>query len=153
MKINIKKILTVSLYKTILISGMLTLLITPLLWLSSSGNINWILFANIISFIGTLTLLYPFINYVYPYMITRTGTFLLTSLLTIVSIWLNITTITLSMPYDYIYEATYLDTFEIGGKNKSMKQIKNISNAYLVKDDIESGTGNIIPLWMFGMMY
>lgn len=44
-------------------------------------------------------------------------------------------------------------TFEIGGKNKSKKQIKNTANAYVVKDDIEIGSDNIIPLWLFGFLY
>jgi len=43
--------------------------------------------------------------------------------------------------------------FEIGGANKNNKQIKNVENAYIVKDDIEYGFGNIIPLWHFGMLY
>ncbi|MFO7790069.1 MAG: AAA family ATPase [Bacteroidales bacterium] len=43
--------------------------------------------------------------------------------------------------------------FEIGGKNKTRKQIKNLENAWVVKDDIEYGIGNTIPLWHFGMMY
>lgn len=44
-------------------------------------------------------------------------------------------------------------TFEIGGKNKSQKQIANTNEAYLVKDDIEYGYDNIIPLWAFGLTY
>ncbi len=44
-------------------------------------------------------------------------------------------------------------TFEIGGKNKSQRQIKNISDSYVVKDNIETGTMNIIPLWLFGFLY
>lgn len=44
-------------------------------------------------------------------------------------------------------------TFEIGGKNKGQKQIKNIENSYIVKDDIETGVMNIIPLWLFGLIY
>jgi hypothetical protein len=44
-------------------------------------------------------------------------------------------------------------TFEIGGKSKSKKQIAEISDAYLIKDDIEYGFGNTIPLWHFGLMY
>ena len=44
-------------------------------------------------------------------------------------------------------------TFEIGGKGKSQKQIQNIENSYIVKDDIEFGMQNIIPLWMFGFTY
>jgi len=44
-------------------------------------------------------------------------------------------------------------TFEVGGKNKGQKQIKDIENGYIVKDDIESGYLNVIPLWQFGLTY
>lgn len=44
-------------------------------------------------------------------------------------------------------------TFEVGGKNKTQKQIEGIENAYLVKDDIKYGYKNIIPLWAFGLTY
>lgn len=44
-------------------------------------------------------------------------------------------------------------TFEIGGKNKQQKQIQGITDAYIVKDDIEYGYQNIIPLWHFGFNY
>ena len=44
-------------------------------------------------------------------------------------------------------------TFEIGGKNKKHKQISNIPNAYIIKDDIEYAYMNTIPLWMFGFVY
>ncbi|GHT73998.1 hypothetical protein FACS189456_5010 [Bacteroidia bacterium] len=44
-------------------------------------------------------------------------------------------------------------TFEIGGKSKNHKQIANIENAYIVKDDIEYGYQNSIPLWAFGLNY
>ncbi len=43
--------------------------------------------------------------------------------------------------------------FEIGGKNKKKKQIENIPNSYIVKDDIINGFGNVIPLWHFGFLY
>lgn len=43
--------------------------------------------------------------------------------------------------------------FEVGGKNKTKSQIKNIENSFLVKDDIEIGFGNTIPLYIFGLMY
>ena len=43
--------------------------------------------------------------------------------------------------------------FEVGGKNKGLKQIKTAENGFLVKDDIESGFFNTIPLWHFGLMY
>jgi len=44
-------------------------------------------------------------------------------------------------------------TFEVGGKNKTQKQIADIVNAYIVKDDIEYGYKNVIPLWAFGFNY
>lgn len=52
---------------------------------------------------------------------------------------------------DFIVDKKYI--FEIGGKNKSKKQIKNLNNAYVVADDIEFGNGNRIPLWLFGFIY
>ncbi len=44
-------------------------------------------------------------------------------------------------------------TFEVGGKNKKQTQIKEAANGMVVKDDIEYGISNILPLWQFGMMY
>lgn len=44
-------------------------------------------------------------------------------------------------------------TFEIGGRKKGQKQISEIDNAYVVKDDIETGFANVIPLWVFGLLY
>jgi predicted AAA+ superfamily ATPase len=43
--------------------------------------------------------------------------------------------------------------FEIGGKNKTKKQIKEIENSFVVRDDIEIGSNRIIPLWLFGFLY
>ena len=44
-------------------------------------------------------------------------------------------------------------TFEIGGKSKGMKQIKEANEGYIVKDQIEYSSGNILPLWWFGLNY
>ena len=44
-------------------------------------------------------------------------------------------------------------TFEVGGKSKSQKQIEGLKNAYIVKDDIEFGYFNVLPLWAFGLNY
>lgn len=43
--------------------------------------------------------------------------------------------------------------FEVGGKEKGLKQIKAAEKGYLVKDDIETGYLNTIPIWHFGLMY
>ena len=44
-------------------------------------------------------------------------------------------------------------TFEIGGRKKGQKQIENVREGYIVKDDIETGYANVIPLWAFGLNY
>lgn len=44
-------------------------------------------------------------------------------------------------------------TFEIGGRKKGKKQIEDVRNGRIVKDDIETGHGIVIPLWYFGMNY
>ena len=44
-------------------------------------------------------------------------------------------------------------TFEIGGRKKGQKQIDSVKEGYVVKDDIEFGFSNIIPLWAFGLLY
>ena len=44
-------------------------------------------------------------------------------------------------------------TFEIGGKSKKFNQIKDISNSYVVSDNLEVGIGNKIVLWLFGFLY
>ena len=52
---------------------------------------------------------------------------------------------------DFFVDNKY--TFEIGGKNKGKKQIEGIDHSFVVKDDIEYGYGNIIPLWVLGFLY
>jgi hypothetical protein len=50
---------------------------------------------------------------------------------------------------DFMVDEKY--TFEVGGSNKNYKQIKGVPNSYLAID-IENGTGNKVPLWLFGML-
>ena len=52
---------------------------------------------------------------------------------------------------DFLIDEKY--TFEVGGKNKTQVQIQNVNNAFIAKDDIEIGFGNVIPVWLFGFMY
>lgn len=51
---------------------------------------------------------------------------------------------------DFLVDRKYY--FEIGGINKKKKQIKNLTDAFVVKDNIEFGNNNIIPLWLFGFL-
>ena len=59
----------------------------------------------------------------------------------------------LSLPEkgDVLVDDTYL--FEIGGKNKTKKQIAQANHAFIVNDDMEIGFQNNIPLWLFGFLY
>jgi len=52
---------------------------------------------------------------------------------------------------DFIVDDKYI--FEIEGKNKSKNRIKNLENAFIVKDNLENGFQNYIPLWLFGFLY
>jgi predicted AAA+ superfamily ATPase len=52
---------------------------------------------------------------------------------------------------DFLVNNTY--AFEIGGKDKSKKQISGMENAYIVSDEIEYGYQNKIPIWLFGFLY
>jgi predicted AAA+ superfamily ATPase len=52
---------------------------------------------------------------------------------------------------DFLINDKYI--FEIGGKNKSFKQIRELKDSFVVADDIEVGYKNKIPLWLFGFLY
>ncbi len=52
---------------------------------------------------------------------------------------------------DFIVDEKFI--FEIGGSSKTARQLGQQTNAYVVADDIETGTPNQIPLWVFGMGY
>ena len=52
---------------------------------------------------------------------------------------------------DFLVDGQYL--FEVGGKNKTFDQIKDVPNSFLAVDETEVGFANRIPLWMFGLSY
>lgn len=59
----------------------------------------------------------------------------------------------LTMPNegDFLVDGKYL--FEVGGSGKTFDQIAGNPDSRLAVDDAETGYGNRIPLWMFGMLY
>jgi predicted AAA+ superfamily ATPase len=59
--------------------------------------------------------------------------------------------ITAPMQGDFLIDQTIL--LEVGGNNKSVKQIREHQKAYITADGIEMGFGNKIPLWLFGFLY
>ncbi len=52
---------------------------------------------------------------------------------------------------DFLVDGRYL--FEVGGKNKTFDQIKDVPDSFLAVDETEVGFANRIPLWMFGLLY
>ncbi|MBA3236820.1 MAG: ATP-binding protein [Parachlamydiaceae bacterium] len=59
--------------------------------------------------------------------------------------------VALALKGDFLVDERYL--FEVGGRNKNFKQIRDEQDAFLACDDIENGSGSKIPLWLFGFMY
>jgi len=59
--------------------------------------------------------------------------------------------ITFAQQGDFIVDDEY--TFEIGGENKTKKQLKGLSKAYTVVDELTIGSQDRIPLWLFGFLY
>lgn len=59
--------------------------------------------------------------------------------------------VTFSKFTDFLIDNKY--SFEVGGANKTTKQIKGLPNSFLALDGIKGGSGDRIPLWLFGFMY
>lgn len=52
---------------------------------------------------------------------------------------------------DFLLNKKY--TFEVGGKGKGYAQIADRPDSFVLADDIETGLGNKIPLWLLGFLY
>jgi len=63
----------------------------------------------------------------------------------------NIYKLNIAPAGDFLVDNNYL--FEIGGKNKKFNQIKDIENSFVITDDTLVGSGNKIPLYLFGFFY
>jgi predicted AAA+ superfamily ATPase len=44
-------------------------------------------------------------------------------------------------------------TVEVGGKGKKPSQVKHLKKYLIASDDIETGIGNKVPIWLFGFLY
>lgn len=51
---------------------------------------------------------------------------------------------------DFVFDGY---TLEIGGKNKTRSQVQHLDKYLIVSDDIEIGSGNKVPIWLFGFLY
>jgi uncharacterized protein len=52
---------------------------------------------------------------------------------------------------DFLVDNKYV--FEIGGKSKDLKQVKDSVDGFVLVDDIEVGFHKRIPLWLMGFLY
>lgn len=52
---------------------------------------------------------------------------------------------------DFVVDHKY--TFEVGGADKTFKQIANLSDSFILADNIEYATGKKLPLWIVGLTY
>ncbi len=63
----------------------------------------------------------------------------------------NVHKVSYAVSGDFLVEGKY--TFEVGGKTKKNKQINSMKDSFVVADDVEYGSENRIPLWLFGFLY
>ena len=61
-----------------------------------------------------------------------------------------IKTVTYSSDGDFVVGS---NMFEVGGKDKQQRQLKNYKQSFVAADGIEIGHEHKIPLWMFGFLY
>ena len=127
-------------------------LIQALQWLQKAELINMLIKTNksvsVLSKPDKIWLHNTTLNYVLSSDNVNIGNIRETFFLQHISVLHNIS---LPQKADFLIDDKF--TFEVGGKNKKQNQIQNINNAFIVKDDIETGIMNIIPLWLFGLMY
>ena len=110
-------------FKSILIAMILGITIAPMILLLTEANISWVIMTSLLWTVGSALIFHPFIVYVYPHLITKLSVYILTSILIIISVWFNITMITLLLPYDYIYYAMF---------NATLTQISLWGSAYII---------------------
>lgn len=114
---------TVSFFKSIVIALILAITITPMILFLTSANLSWILIATLLWAFGSILIFHPFILYIYPHLMSKLSVYLLTSVLIIISAWLNITIITILLPYDYIYYSLF---------NATLVQISLWGSTYII---------------------
>ena len=113
----------VNFFKSILIAMILGITIAPMILLLTEANISWVVMTSLLWTVGSALIFHPFVVYIYPHLMSKLSVYILTSILIIVSVWFNITMITLLLPYDYIYYAMF---------NATMTQISLWGSAYMI---------------------
>ncbi|HIP51431.1 MAG TPA: hypothetical protein EYG94_05005 [Campylobacterales bacterium] len=114
---------TVNIFKSMLIAIILALTISPIILFFTSADMPWVIIATLLWTSGSLLIFHPFVQYVYPHLMSKMSVYLLTSILIIISGWFNITMISLLLPYDYIYYALF---------NITLSQITLWGSVYII---------------------
>ncbi|CAA6808351.1 MAG: Unknown protein [uncultured Sulfurovum sp.] len=123
MILSINSSFTLSFVKSLVLALIFTLSITPIIFFLTSANISWILMASSLWALGSILIFHPFVFYVYPHLMSKMGVYLLTSILIIVSVWFNVSMITLFLPYDYLYYTLF---------NATLTQITLWGSIYII---------------------
>lgn len=113
----------VNFLKSILIAVILALSIFPIILLLTSADSSWVFMATLLWAAGSILVFHPFVEYVYPHLMSKVSVYLLSSILIIISAWFNITMITLFLPYDYIYYSLF---------NATLTQIALWGSVYII---------------------
>ena len=87
-KINYKE--NIDYFDTLLISMILSTVTLPFLWFLSGESISWVISSVTLWAVGVFVIFHPFVRYIFPMMLTKAGTFILSALLAIFSIWVNL---------------------------------------------------------------
>ena len=114
---------TVNFFTSTLIAIILALTIAPIILFLTSANTSWVLMATFLWASGSLLIFHPFVQYVYPHLLSKVSVYLLSSILIIISAWFNITMITLLLPYDYVYYGLF---------NATLSQISLWGSVYII---------------------
>jgi hypothetical protein len=75
---------------------------TPIIWYALDGDIIWVVLSTLFWAIGVFIIFYPSIKLIFPFLLTKMGTFALTSILAIITILLNSIVITMILPNNKI---------------------------------------------------
>jgi len=110
-------------FKSILIAMILGITIAPIILLLTEANIAWVVMTSLLWTVGSALIFHPFVVYIYPHLMSKLSVYILTSILIVVSVWFNITMITLLLPYDYIYYAMF---------NATLRQISLWGSVYII---------------------
>jgi len=85
-----------------LIALILSILTTPMLWYILKGSTTWVLSCSLLWGVGVFAVFYPSIKFLFPFLLTKMGTFALTNILAMITILFNSILITMLLPTENI---------------------------------------------------